>query len=387
MAVLKLLHSLSQTKVQNGLAKCQLIRYIKLCFLNNPMIDQRTVKTFLSFIEQSLTKEEDAVQFEAAKTMCELFETFGPVVNVEVPFQVLIQLATNNQSKPVNKYAALRVMNKIATKQPGLVGMCQNELENLITDSNRSVASLAISTLLKTCNEDSVHKLLKQISHYLPDLGLDFKIETIQSTALLYHRLPAKADVLLKFLTDCLKDDGNIQFRESVVETIMEICPSQREQALMILAEHIEDCEHAHIQTKIINFLAEEGPLARTPSTYIRFIYNRVNLEKAVIRAAAVSALAQFAHRVPALRKSILLLLQKCLSDSDDEIRERAFFYVNLLSQKGDEDLMGDLSIDLAQTEAPDAALEMEEVRDFLFDGESVIDVDALEAFVSAKKD
>jgi coatomer protein complex subunit gamma len=60
----------------------------------------------------------------------------------------------------------------------------------------------------------------------------------------------------------------------------------------MILAEHIEDCEHAHIQTKIINFLAEEGPLAKTPSTYIRFIYNRVNLEKAVIRAAAVSALA-----------------------------------------------------------------------------------------------
>ena len=117
-------------------------------------------------------------------------------------------------------------MNRIASKQPNLVGICQTELENLITDMNRSVASLAISTLLKTCNEDSVQKLLKQISHYLPDLGLDFKIETIQSTALLYHRLPQKADVLLKFLTDCLKDDGNIQFRESVVDTIMEICPS-----------------------------------------------------------------------------------------------------------------------------------------------------------------
>jgi len=91
---------------------------------------------------------------------------------------------------------------------------------------NRSVASLAISTLLKTCNEDSVQKLLKQISHYLPDLGLDFKIETIQSTALLYHRLPHKADVLLKFLTDCLKEENNVLFRETVVDTIIEICPS-----------------------------------------------------------------------------------------------------------------------------------------------------------------
>ena len=112
---------------------------------------------------------------------------------------------------------------------------------------NRSVASLAISTLLKTCNEESVQKLLRQIGNYLPDLGIDFKIEIIQSTQLLYQRIPQKATILLKFLTDCLKEDGNIKFRESVVNTIITICPSQREQALIILAEHIEDCEHPHI--------------------------------------------------------------------------------------------------------------------------------------------
>ena len=109
----------------------------------------------------------------------------------------------------MNKYAALRVMNRIAVRHPALVSICQSDIENLINDMNRSVASLAISTLLKTCNEDSMPKLLKQISHYLPDLGLDFKIETIQSTALLYHRLPNKADALLKFLTECLKEDNN----------------------------------------------------------------------------------------------------------------------------------------------------------------------------------
>ncbi len=126
-------------------------------------------------------------------------------------------------------------------------------------------------------------------------------------------------------------------FRESVVDTIMKITPSQREMALLFLAEHIEDCEHAHIHTKILNFLAEEGPKSKNPGAYIRFIYNRVNLEKAVIRASAVSALASFAHAVPSLRKSILILLQKCLKDSDDEVRERAFFYINMLSTKGDE--------------------------------------------------
>jgi coatomer protein complex subunit gamma len=251
---------------------------------------------------------------------------------------------------------------------------------------NRSVASLAISTLLKTCNEDSVQKLLKQISHYLPDLGLDFKIETIQSTALLYHRLPQKADVLLKFLTDCLKEEGNVQFRESVVDTIIEICPSQREVALMILAEHIEDCEHAHLQTKIINFLAEEGPKSKNPASYIRFIYNRVNLEKAVIRAAAISALAAFGHKVSSLRKSIMILLQKCLTDSDDEVRERALFYLNLLKQKGDSSFLGPDG-DLTVEEAPQGALEKDEIRQFIFDSQNAIDIDALQAYVLQQKD
>lgn len=104
----------------------------------------------------------------------------------------------------------------------------------------------------------------------------------------------------------------------------------------MILAEHIEDCEHAHIQTKIINFLAEEGPKAKNPSSYIRFIYNRVNLERAVIRASSVSALAQFGYKVPYLRQSILLLLHKCLTDADDEVRERAYFFIKLLETEGD---------------------------------------------------
>lgn len=150
----------------------------------------------------------------------------------------------------------------------------------------------------------------------------------------MYSRIPQKAGVLLKFLTDCLKEDGNIKFREAVVDSIMSMASSQKENALLILAEHIEDCEHPHIQTKIIQFLAEEGPSSSNPSTYIRFIYNRINLERAVIRAAAVTALAAFANGVPNLKRSILHLLKKCLDDSDDEVRERAYFYIVLIEKQ-----------------------------------------------------
>ena len=130
-----------------------------------------------------------------------------------------------------------------------------------------------------------------------------------------------------------------------------------------------------------MDFLAREGPLARNPSSYIRFIYNRVNLEKAVIRAAAVSALAAFAHKVQSLRPSIVLLLRKCLNDSDDEVRERAFFYLSVLGES--DGISEEISNTQNFTNNPQAEEEMGDIRDFVFDSDQVIDIDALEQFIT----
>lgn len=56
----------------------------------NPNIDPKTVNAFIKYIETLLTKDEDMVQFESAKTICELYELFGPSINVETAFQVLV---------------------------------------------------------------------------------------------------------------------------------------------------------------------------------------------------------------------------------------------------------------------------------------------------------
>ena len=44
-----------------------------------------------------------------------------------------------------------------------------------------------------------------------------------------------------------------------------------------------------------------------------------------------MAALAQFGTRVEALRPSVLVLLRRCLADLDDEVRDRATFYVALV--------------------------------------------------------
>ena len=61
------------------------------------------------------------------------------------------------------RFAAVRTLNKVAMTHPMAVTNCNIDMESLISDQNRSIATLAITTLLKTGNESSVDRLLKQV--------------------------------------------------------------------------------------------------------------------------------------------------------------------------------------------------------------------------------
>ena len=61
-------------------------------------------------------------------------------------------------------------------KHPSAVTACNLDLENLVTDSNRSIATLAITTLLKTGSESSIDRLMKQISSFMSEISDEFKV-------------------------------------------------------------------------------------------------------------------------------------------------------------------------------------------------------------------
>ena len=76
-------------------------------------------------------------------------------------------------SKPTIRFSAVKTLNRIAILHPDAVTSCNVDLENLISDSNRSIATLAITTLLKTGSEGSVERLMKQISSFMSEISVD----------------------------------------------------------------------------------------------------------------------------------------------------------------------------------------------------------------------
>jgi hypothetical protein len=81
-----------------------------------------------------------------------------------------------------------------------------------------------------------------------------------------------------------------------------------------------QDCEFTYLSTQILHLLGLEGPKTKDPAKYIRYIYNRIILENATVRAAAVSSLAKFGAAVTDLQPRINVLLKRALHDNDDEV-------------------------------------------------------------------
>lgn len=335
MAVTKLVQQLSGAAAGRGsssptlrspMALCMLVRYAAKIAEEDP--NSRGV--MMELLENWLRHKSDMVNLEAARAICDL----RGVTAAELSRPIAVLQLFLSSSKPTMKFAAIRTLAKLAQAHPAAVSTCNVDMENLITDSNRSVATYAITTLLKTGTEASVDRLMKQISTFMGEISDEFKVIVVDAIRSLCLKFPTKQVTMLGFLSGVLRDEGGYEFKRAVVEAIFDMIhfiSECKETALAHLCEFIEDCEFTKLSVRILHVLGSEGPKMTTPQKYIRYIYNRVILENAIVRAAAVNALAKFGVNDKALKDRIEVLLQRCLDDVDDEVRDRAALNLKLL--------------------------------------------------------
>ncbi|KAH6607258.1 hypothetical protein Trco_003571 [Trichoderma cornu-damae] len=295
-------------------------------------------RPMMQLLDGWLRHKSEMVNFEAAKAICDMRDVSDAEVNQAV--HVLQLFLTSPRA--VTKFAALRILHGFASFNPAAVSVCNADIELLISNSNRSIATFAITTLLKTGNEASVDRLMKQISGFMSDITDEFKITIVEAIRTLCLKFPSKQAGMLTFLSGILRDEGGYEFKRAVVESMFDLIkfvPDSKEDALAHLCEFIEDCEFTKLAVRILHLIGLEGPKTAQPTKYIRYIYNRVVLENAIVRAAAVTALAKFGvgQKDPDVKSSVKVLLARCLDDVDDEVRDRAALNLKLMAEEDDE--------------------------------------------------
>jgi hypothetical protein len=187
LAVSKLVATLTKSPPKSPLAQCLLIRYTVTVMADSPTQD----RSYYEFLESCLRHRSEMVIFEAARAICQL-----PGVSQRdlTPAITVLQLFLSSP-KPTLRFAAVRALNRVAMAFPLTVTSCNVDLENMIGDANRSIATLAITTLLKTGSESSVERLMKQIGGFMADIADEFKIIVVDAIRALCLKYPQKHTV------------------------------------------------------------------------------------------------------------------------------------------------------------------------------------------------
>ncbi|KAJ1679024.1 coatomer subunit gamma, partial [Spiromyces aspiralis] len=344
MAVLKLVQNYSGSgsksgwlgasgpTLKNNMALCILVRYAVRVMEDDPSLTPELYELLKSWVGH----RSDMVSLEAARAICHLKR----VATAQLSIAVNALQKFLSSPKPTIRFAAIRTLNALAVTHPDAVQPCNVDMEDLITDINRSVATLAITTLLKTGNEASVDRLMEEIQEFMGEISDEFKVIVVEAIRSLGLKFPQKHTVFLGFLSRILRDEGGYDLKHAIVNAMVDLIkhiPACKESALAHMCEFIEDCEFTKLSVRILHLLGEEGPATSQPTIYIRHIYNRVILENAVVRAAAVNALAKFCASPQidsGLYTSIRVLLERCLDDRDDEVRDRAAWALRITDNK-----------------------------------------------------
>lgn len=300
-------------------------------------------KTLFSFLSFCLNTRNDMVALEACRACIVLKSLPTKIVQ-----QILniIKMQTNSYKGYV-RFAAIRSLYDMINNHSYLMEIISKEMKDqiefLTSDENTNICMYAIIISLKMSGEGNIKRVLKMSSKLMNELSDEFRIEIVTQMAIIALKFPEHCDSLLTTFDTCLRNEGGYEFKNAVVNSIVVLLkknPLVNKAALLSLCEFLEDCEYKKLSIKIIRQIGIYAKLSENPSSCIRYIFNRILLEKSEIRLAAVRCLAKIACSIKSsknLKSDIIVLLKRCMADPEDNIRMEADMYCRILDCQHDD--------------------------------------------------
>lgn len=242
MALVKMVQQLGQAGVVKSPAGTVLLVRLAAKLIED---DISLRKPMMQLLDGWLRHKTEMVNFEAAKAICSLRD----VTDAELTQAIHILQLNLAAPRAVTKFAAIRILHSVASFKPNSVQSCNHDIELLITNSNRSIATFAITTLLKTGDEGSVDRLMKQISGFMAEITDEFKITIVEAIRTLCLKFPGKQAGMLTFLSGILRDEGGYEFKKSVVESMFDLIkfvPGSKEDGTLLIPFSWPSPAHFH---------------------------------------------------------------------------------------------------------------------------------------------
>lgn len=334
ISLLKLLQEMiKKVGIYNDVTVMYLIRAIGRIFLNkNVSLDDKTVMRFKNFLKSKIDVDNHLLFLEVAKVLCSIQSVDNQSL-VPVVERLMNGLEVTNE---VEKFAILEILKNLVQDSSRLSLFSETKVfHDLLNESNKNIPALVIGILIKITNISEIKEFLKKIYDFLDDLPTDLQQEVIKNCLFFTQKSTDTIELVFKFLKDCLKEKGELDFKLSIIKVcknLLESFNEKNEEILEYFAEYIEDSYHDKITLSILNIFSQFLPQSYKPKFYLKFLINRLSLSSSVIRAATITCLGNIALKTDSLKKEIILLFNTLKNDKvEEEVRERCLEYLDML--------------------------------------------------------
>ncbi|TBU07971.1 subunit gamma of coatomer complex [Hamiltosporidium magnivora] len=280
------------------------------------------------------------------------------------------------------------------------ISQANKEIEDMISDSNKTTSLLAITILLKTGNEETIDRLISLIPEFIGTLPDSFKIILISALERMTLKYKEKGKEFLEFANKALTEKGTLKFKRHLIQVIERVIESYRnedvnvniyneftENVLNILCSYLEDSQYYELSLDILYILSKFS----IQSKNYMHVLNRLILDNSWVRGGALMAM----FRMGFVNKNIVVT---ACYDEDEYIKNVSRFLYGLLEIKEIKrknemfsyEELGSLKesvLDVMGVEVDEKKEEIQVEKDFLIKkSEEIVLVDNSDFFVSVEK-
>lgn len=283
-----------------------------------------------SAISKYLNSNVDSITFiEAAKALTRIKQELA-APHIE---KAVSTLRLYLKKDPIDQLIAMKILNQLSINFPTKVARANKDIEDLVSNSSKTVGMLAILTLLKTGDSDTARQLATKLESLMHIMSEPYKIMAIETI----ERLSKDSnEEFVVFLKNALIGKGSIDFKRFILKKIETILKLNRNNGpiLKFLCSYIEDPEFYQISIDILGLL---GTYLENSKDLVH-VYNRIILDNSHVRNSVCQTLYDLDDKLESI--DVLKLIE-----DPETLKLRSFLISNQHLQKGVFDFseLGDL--------------------------------------------
>ncbi|CAM9617467.1 unnamed protein product [Pylaiella littoralis] len=298
--------------------------------------DGREAEGIIERVTPRLQHANSAVVMSAVKVVLSYLDSVTSVDTVRSFSRKLAPpLVTLLNSEPETQYVALRNINLIVQKRPGIL---ESEIKVFFCKYNDPiyVKMEKLETIIRLVNDRNVDQVLLELKEYAQEVDVEFVRKAVRAIGRCAIKLERAAERCINVLLELIQTKVNYVLQEAVIviKDIFRKYPNRYESIISALCENLDTLDEPEAKASIIWIIGEYAERIDNADEQLEHFLETFEEESAEVQLQLLTATVKLFLKQPEdTQDMVQRVLQLATEESDDpDLRDRGYVYWRLLS-------------------------------------------------------